>query len=144
MEEKPKVVVSRTRRTEATAPNFTFTQEMIAASSGFLAAYRTRAWEAFQRLPIPSTTEEVWRRTDIHTMPADTFAFPKEGAYHDLPPVPENLLKPLVADQHGGQIVLLPGGSQIDLGEKLARQGVIFTDLKTALEKHADLVAKLI
>jgi Fe-S cluster assembly protein SufD len=144
MEEKPKVVVSRTRRTEATTPAFGFTQEMLAPGSGTIADYRTRAWEAFKRLPIPLTTEEVWRRTDIHTMPADTFVFPKEGAYLDLPAVPENLLKPLIADQHGGQIVLLPGGSQIDLDEKLAQKGVIFTDLKTALQKHADLVAKLI
>ena len=88
MEEKPKVVVSRTRRTEATTPAFVFTQDMIAPSTGTLAAYRVRAWEAFKRLPIPLTTEEVWRRTDIHTMPADIFAFPKEGAYLDLPAVP--------------------------------------------------------
>src|SRR5690242_6501841 len=144
MEEKPKVVVSRTRRTEATASNFSFSEQMLAPASGPLAAYRARAWEAFKRLGIPTTAEEVWRRTDIHTMPADTFTFPKEGAYLDLPPVPETLLKPLVADQHGGQIVLLPGGSQIALDEELARKGVIFTDLKTALEKHADLVAKVI
>jgi Fe-S cluster assembly protein SufD len=145
MEEKPKVVVSRTRRTEATASNFSFSEAMLApAAGGPLASYRARAWEAFKRLPIPSTSEEVWRRTDIHTMPADAFVFPKEGAYLDLPAVPESLLKPLVADQHGGQIVLLPGGSQIDLDEKLAQKGVIFTDLKTALQKHADLVAKLI
>lgn len=144
MEEKPKVVVSRTRRTEATASNFSFSEQMLAPASGPLAAYRERAWQAFQRLAIPTTAEEVWRRTDIHSMPADTFVFPKEGAYLDMPPVPEALLKPLVADQHGGQIVLLPGGSQIALDEELARKGVIFTDLKTALEKHADLVAKLI
>ena len=72
MEEKPKVVVSRTRRTEATAPSFAFSQDMLApAGIAALAAYRSRAWQAFQRLPIPSTSEEAWRRTDIHNLPVD-------------------------------------------------------------------------
>ena len=46
--------------------------------------------------------------------------------------MPPELLKPLIADQHGGQIVLMPGGATIDLDPALSAQGVIFTDLKTA------------
>jgi Fe-S cluster assembly protein SufD len=144
MQEKPKVVVSRTRRTESAPREFVFTQADIPESSGDIASYRTRAWEAFKRLSLPSTSEEAWRRTDIHTLPADTFALPKNEAYKDFPSVPEDLLRPLVADAHGGQIVLLPGGATVGLDEKLTRQGVIFTDLKTALEKHPGLVAKML
>jgi len=144
MEEKPKVVVSRTRRAETAARDFTFTESDRAVGGAALDSYRARALTAFNRLALPVTTEEAWRRTDIHSMPAESFTLPKDGAYLELPPVPENLLKPLVTDQHGGQIVLLPGGSKIDLDEKLAQKGVIFTDLKTALQKHPDLVAKII
>ena len=61
-----------------------------------------------------------------------------------MPAVPADLLKPLVADQHGGQIVLMPGGVKIDLDESIAEQGVIFTDLKTAQEKHPEIVAKIL
>jgi Fe-S cluster assembly protein SufD len=53
-------------------------------------------------------------------------------------------LKPLIADQHGGQIVITPGNVKVDLDEKLARKGVIFTDLKTAEQKYPDLLTKMI
>jgi Fe-S cluster assembly protein SufD len=72
------------------------------------------------------------------------FVLPKDGVYNNLPPVPSDLLKPLVADQHGGQIVLMPGGVEIDLDESIAAQGVIFTDLKTAQEKHTEIVARIL
>ena len=144
MEEKPKVVINRTRRSETAAKDFNFTESNLAPGGAALESYRTRAFDAFKRLSLPVSTEEAWRRTDIHTMPADVFTLPKTDAYLDLPAIPEHLLKPLVADQHGGQIVLLPGGVKIDLDEALAQKGVIFTDLQTAIEKHPDLVAKLL
>jgi Fe-S cluster assembly protein SufD len=144
MQEKPKVVVSKTRRADSTAKDFTFTEADIRAAGDSVASYRTLAWNAFKRLSLPDTTQEPWRRTDIHTLPADKFKFAVEGAFNDLPVVREDLLRPLTADQHGGQIVLLPGGSKIELDEKLAQKGVIFTDLKTAEQKHPDLLAKMI
>lgn len=143
MQEKPKVVVTRTKRADTVAKDFAFTQEMIPAGS-VLASYRASAWDAFKRLTLPANTEEAWRRTDIHTLPADKFKLPTPGAFEKLPAVRPDLLKPLVANQHGGQIVLLPGGSKIDLDEKLAKKGVVFTDLKTAEEKHPDLLVKMI
>jgi Fe-S cluster assembly protein SufD len=143
MEEKPKVVVSRTRRPETGVKEFTFTQADVRAD-GVLASYRTRAWAAFKKQALPITTLEAWRRTDLHNLPADKFKLPKDGAFEDLPPVREDLLKPLVTNQHGGQIVLLPGGATIDLDEKLAKKGIIFTDLKTAEQKHPDLLTKMV
>jgi len=125
MEEKPKVVVtSRSRRPDAAGKQFKFTEEQVRAE-GALKEYRERAWKAYQRMSMPTTTEEPWRRTDLRALPADSFSFLREGVYKDLPAVREDLLKPLVADQHGGQIVLTPGGVSIDLDEKIARQGVI-------------------
>ncbi len=144
MEEKPKVVISRTRRGETAARDFTFTESDLAPGGAALDSYRTRAFTAFKRLALPVNTEEAWRRTDIHTLPADVFTLPKPDAHLDLPSVPEHLLKPLIANQHGGQIVLLPGGVKVDLDEKLAQKGVIFTDLQTALQQHPDLVAKML
>jgi Fe-S cluster assembly protein SufD len=143
MEEKPKVVVSRTRRAETAVREFSFTPVMIRNPGGDLGAYRTRAWEAFKRQPLPDTSIEAWRRTDIHNLPVDKFTFPKDGAYEDLPAVREDLLKPLVTDQHGGQIVLVPGGATVELGDKLAKQGVVFTDLKTAEQKHPELLTRM-
>jgi Fe-S cluster assembly protein SufD len=145
MTDKPKVVVSRTRRTESAARDFTFTQADIPVLKDTgLASYRTQAWEAFKRLSLPKTTEEPWRRTDLRNLPVDSFVLPNGTLPADLPAVPDELLKPLVADQHGGQIVLKPGSAEIDLDEAIAKQGVIFTDLKTAQEKHPEIVARIL
>jgi Fe-S cluster assembly protein SufD len=144
MQEKPKVVVSRTRRADSAAKDFSFTESDIRAAGDSVASYRTLAWNAFKRLALPVNTEEAWRRTDIHTMPVDKFRLSANGALNDLPPVREDLLKPLVADQHGGQIILTPTGVKIDLDEKLAQKGVIFTDLITAEQKYPDLIIKMI
>ena len=143
MEEKPKVVIStRSRRTGSEARQFSFTEAQI--PTGVLSDYRKHAWQSYARLAIPVTTEEAWRRTDLHNLPAEVFQLAQANAFEDLPAVPENLLKPLVANQHGGQIVLVPGGSRVDLDEKIAKQGVIFTDLKTAEQKYPELLERMI
>jgi Fe-S cluster assembly protein SufD len=143
MEEKPKVVISRTRRAESVAKEFSFTETDIRKVNGAIDSYRTLAWNAFKRHSLPVTTEEAWRRTDIHLLPVDKFKLSLDDV-NDLPPVREDLLKPLIADQHGGQIIVTPGNVRIDLEEKLAQKGVIFTDLKTAEQKYPDLLAKMI
>jgi Fe-S cluster assembly protein SufD len=144
MQEKPKVVVSRTRRADSAAKEFNFSEADIRAGENSVAAYRSLAWNAFKRLTLPVTTEEAWRRTDIHNLPVDKFRFAQEGAFNDLPPVREDLLKPLTGDQHGGQILLMPGGVKMDLDESLAKKDVIFTDFKTAEQKHPDLLARML
>ena len=144
MQEKPKVVVSRTRRAESVAKEFNFTESDVRATGNGIASYRTLAWNAFKRLSLPVTTEEAWRRTDIHNLPVDKFTFARDGAYNDLPSVREDLLKPLTGDQHGGQIILTPGGVKVTLDEKLANKGVIFTDLRSAEQTHPSLLAKIL
>ncbi|HLF74633.1 MAG TPA: Fe-S cluster assembly protein SufD [Anaerolineales bacterium] len=144
MQEKPKVVVSRTRRPPAGPSDFPFSESHIRSGTGPVASYRALAWNAFKRLSLPVNTEEAWRRTDIHALPVDKFTLSVDGAAGDMPPVRPDLLKPLVADQHGGQIVLTPGNVKIDLDETLVQKGVIFTDLRTAEQQHPDLLARMI
>ncbi len=142
MVEKPRVVIaSRTRRPEPAARTFAFTKEMVPTDA--LADYRQRAWEVYNRLPMPASPEEAWRRTDLRPLPADVFKLPAKGAFRDLAAVPEELLKPLTADRHGGQVVLLPGGSRASLDPSLVRRNVIFTDLRTAMLENPKLVARM-
>ena len=143
MQEKPKVVVTRTRRADSAAKDFAFTEADIRTAGEAVASYRTLAWNAFKRLSLPDTAQEAWRRTDIHALPIDKFKLTVDGA-NKFPSVRADLLKPLVADQHGGQIVLTPGAAKIDLDEKLVKQGVIFTDLTTAEQRYPELLAKMI
>ncbi|NUM44125.1 MAG: Fe-S cluster assembly protein SufD [Anaerolineales bacterium] len=130
------------------ASEFPFTQDMIPSQNGkgspLVREYRQRAWEIYQSLPIPTLQMEAWRRTDLKRLDVGNFRFPETDAYLDLAPVPELLLAPLVADQHGGQITLLPGGVTVELDENLARQGVVFTDYATAEQQHPELLAKIL
>ncbi len=144
MQEKPKVIVSKSRRAELPTRDFVFSQSEIPAGDITLGAYRASAWNAYRRLSIPDVSQEAWRRTDLRTMPVESFKLPNREAIQDLPVIPDELLKPLVSDQHGGQVLLYPGGSRIYLEETLARQGVIFTDLITAQEKNPDLLTKIL
>ena len=142
MQEKPRVVVSRTRRAETAPKEFAFTEADVRQVDS-VSSYRMLAWNAYKRLSLPANTAEAWRRTDIHNLPVEKFRLTLDGA-NELPPVREDLLKPLVANQHGGQIILTPADVKIELDEKLAKQGVIFTDLRTAEQKYPDLLAKMI
>lgn len=141
MQEKPKVSVIRTRRDSA-AKEFAFTANSIPADA--LQSVRAQAWDTFTKFAMPVNTDEAWRRTDLRLLPASDFKLPQNGAFEDLPIVPDELLQPLIGEQHGGQITLLPGGSQIQLDESLAQKGVIFTDFRTAQQNHPDLLTKLI
>jgi Fe-S cluster assembly protein SufD len=142
MQEKPRVVVSRTRRSEQVRADFAFSAADIPLSSGAVARYREHAWAAFGRIPIPDVTQEAWRRTDLHSLPVSDFKLPNGAGSSS--PVPASLLQPLVADQHGGQMVFGNGRTEISLDAELARKGVIFTDLQTAQESHPEILQRIL
>jgi Fe-S cluster assembly protein SufD len=142
MTETPHII---TRGRKETAENdFSFTADMIpAATSMGLNSFRSEAWQAFKTLPMPTVKDEPWKRTDIHNLRREAFRLPKTDAYLDLEPVPDELLRPLADEEHGGEIILLPGGERVSLKKEFASQGVIFTDLARAENQHPELVERL-
>jgi len=147
MKETPRVV-TRTRRIEApVAPQdfpFTIEQVRVEGVSPTLSEYRRRAWETFKELPLPNPQMEAWRRTDIKGLRVDSFRLPAPGAYLDLPAPPDYLLRPLVGEEHGGQVLLLPGGAKITLSAELANKGVVFTDLRTAEREYPHILDRIV
>jgi Fe-S cluster assembly protein SufD len=150
-----RVVISRTRKGEQPAvqeaQEFPFTRQMVPALSGdgaypqFLRDYRLRAWEAFEKLPMPANTDEPWRRTDVRGLRTGSLHIPSPEDASRLPAAPEWVLRPLVGDQHGGQLVLLPDGtSSGQLDPELAAKGVIFCDLKTAEKEHPEMLERIL
>ncbi len=144
-------VIRTTRRSERRASNeFVFTREMVPAPAEsqdggqFLAAYRQQAWEQYQNLPLPTTKDEPWRRTDLRNLPAGSLLPLEQQAekVQHLSQPPAELLQPLVDNEYGGQILLTPSGIQVDLNPELAAKGVIFTDLLSAEKKHPQVLAK--
>lgn len=100
----------------------------------WLRARRREAFEIFERLPLPSKSDEEWRRTDISALNLDDFQ-PYEQANGAAPADPIE----------GAAAVLRQRGSEpghVELPEELRKQGVIFMPLSQAvrevdwLEKH--------
>jgi Fe-S cluster assembly protein SufD len=142
MQERPKVVVSRTRRSEQVRADFAFKAGDIPPASGLMSQYREHAWAAFQRMSIPDVSQEAWRRTDLRSLPVGDFKLP--NGVGSSSPVPQSLLQPLVADQHGGQMVLGNGRTEISLDAELSRKGVVFTDLQTAQDSHPEILRRIL
>lgn len=138
------VVISRTRRGGDAPREFSFTattaiREGLAPA---LAEFRARALAVYQNTPFPDTRMEAWRRTDLRSLAVESFQL-ADGSKKGLR-VPADLLKPVADDPHGGQIILTPRERKVWLKPELAERGVIFTDLRTAEEKHADLLGRVL
>lgn len=148
-----RVVISRSGRAERlNSRQFRFSRQDSPFLSGgrivpsFLQDYRTRAWQAFEELPLPSTTDEPWRRTDLRSLSASAFQLLKnvDLTKFNLTGVPEELLRPLAGEDHGGQMVITAQGTQTFLAPELVEQGVVFCDLRTAEREHLEILEKIL
>jgi Fe-S cluster assembly protein SufD len=145
-------VVTRTRGREQTrTTDFPFTKDMIPQFSGdqetFFNGQRQDAWGVYTSLPLPKTTDEPWRRTDLRGLKSGSFQLVTAGdraVSEQLPPAPGELLEPLAGEQHGGQVLVLPGETRVQLSQELSEKGVVFTDLATAQQEHPELLKKII
>jgi Fe-S cluster assembly protein SufD len=102
---------------------------------------RLAAWHTYQRLPMPATSEEAWRRTDLRGLAGQRVV---PGAASDAA-VPDDLLQPLAAEAHGALIVQRPGHPpESSGGDGLAAQGVIFAPWRQAADAHPDLLRRAV
>jgi Fe-S cluster assembly protein SufD len=99
---------------------------------GFTAGLRSRAFEEFGSLPMPSAETEEWRYTDLSDFALD---FVPHTAGHGGG-APEQDAAALAATmlQHNSSVVMTTSGQDLD------GKGVIFCDLDVAAEKYPDLV----
>lgn len=147
---KHRVITRKKPGISSEAIDFNFTKENIQVLTenwkgpGFLRDYRENAWKKYKLLPMPTIKDEAWRRTDIHALNMSKFSLPFENGSNHLPPVPKLLLKPLVKESHGGQVIIRPDGTDISLDQSLIDQGVIFTDLHKAETLYPDKLANII
>ena len=113
-------------------------KNVLAARSGEPAWMRRRreaAWEDFARLPMPTTDEESWRRTDIRSLDLEPFALALSQKVPEeyLDAKPRGVVLPITRGPSTENLVVHSDGTAVHvrLSEELARQGVIFTDLNT-------------
>jgi Fe-S cluster assembly protein SufD len=147
MVERKRVVSRRKRAVRKPSGKFNFTREMIPVISNgkpeaeFLTKYRKKAWEAFEKMDLPTTNEEAWRRTDIRQLETDQFKIANnEGEIT----IPEELIQSFLDNSPGGQVTLTSNGAKTVLSPELAKKGLIFTDFENAAIEHPDVLEKVL
>lgn len=137
--------VSRSKPQPRVAQEFELDQEDVRAviervgGPEWLAERRLKAWETYRDLPMPTLSDEPWRRTDIRSLPSDKVEL---RGVDDIP-VPAELLRPLAGGENAAQIALRPGRPpEIELAPHLAEKGVVFCDWKTAEREHGEILRK--
>ncbi len=113
----------------------------------WLRAFRQLSWQVFEETPMPTTSDEDWRRTNLKKVKWSQFKLTSEPsikAINQLTDLPEAVRDALDPDyEASGRMVV--ANNQIvyhELEATAAEKGVIFTDLVTAAREHPDLVQK--
>jgi len=138
--------VIRGRTAKLQAPAFIQADvEALSASKNepqWLLESRLAAWELYQDMPMPSLQSEEWRRTDYTTIrweQAGQIMTPTSASTFEA--IPAENRAPLIGDRQGGLITAVDGKIvHNEVSAELGQQGIIFTDLDTAVREYPDLV----
>ena len=96
----------------------------------WLRARRREAFEIYERLPLPSRSDEEWRRTDISQLELDEFeVFESANGSAPADPIEDAAA---VLRQRGSE----PG--KVELPAELSAKGVVFMPLSQAVKEHGD------
>ena len=106
---------------------------------------RRAAWQLSRELPMPADTDEAWRRTDLRGLDLGQYTalLPPTGAVSSREQLPAYLAPHLgMPETTVGGIMVHQDDNALwqTLEAELARQGVIFCDLDSAVQQHGDLV----
>src|SRR5262249_8212469 len=103
---------------------------------------RLEAWKTYQRIPMPTRQDEEWRRTDLRSLRLDEVAPYPDESHSDGGSSSTTLLPESEQDEHYGGFLSLRDGHVVErrLDDDLARRGVLFTDLASAVREHSDLL----
>ncbi|MBI0445768.1 Fe-S cluster assembly protein SufD [Deinococcus sp. DB0503] len=118
--------------------------DQLAQYSGpeWLTAKRRASLDLFHQLDVPSESVEAWKYTRVDVDFSELRPHPKRERVTDLSALPSSVQKRLTSTDVGAYLVL--DGPDVvyatELPAELREKGVIFTDLKTAVEQHAELV----
>lgn len=127
----------------------TFTKDAVQKLSALLnepewmLEFRLNAFDIYESLPMPTTKDEEWRRTDIRRLKLNEIGPSINGDAATDVEIPEFMGNQLTEDKAGGNMLQVDGVTrQFELSEELKAQGVIFCDMHTAVSNHPDLVKK--
>ncbi|CAM3874165.1 Fe-S cluster assembly protein SufD [Deinococcus frigens] len=108
----------------------------------WLTAKRRASFDLFDTLEVPHSGVEAWKYTQVNVDFGKLNPHPKREVVSDISKLPESVQKRLKGTDVGAFLVM--DGPDVvyrtELPAELTARGVIFTDLKTAVEQHADKV----
>lgn len=116
------------------------------AEPAWLLDQRISAWKSFEDLPYPTVKDEEWKYTDLGPFHHADFnvEFEQGGGAPEL----KSLIAEVIGNETeaaGGIVVEKNGlGAYQQISEELEKQGIIISDLKTALKSHPQMVEPLL
>jgi Fe-S cluster assembly protein SufD len=115
------------------------------AEPKWLAGNRLQAWEAYLQTPMPSGREEAWRRTDVSILDLTklhAFDLDVAAQLKTVPQLPGWYQEAVdhFKEYAGVLFQTTKNGGYLHIKDEIVKQGVIFCDLATAIEKHADKI----
>ncbi len=130
-----------------------FSQEtfeaLLEARAGEPDWMRDRRRDSFHVLldtPLPTRTDEAWRRTDFGALKLNEVevVMPEADGKSALRGAPKSIKDAMSGKGASGTLVSADGQVVTStLDAELARRGVIFCDIETALKNHSDLLEPL-
>jgi Fe-S cluster assembly protein SufD len=118
-----------------------FSEDAVFARSAgepsWLADQRREAWEIYASLPVPTTRLEEWRYTDPKLLAWDKVALAQPDSNESLARA-QALLDG--KDASGRALQIGASVASVQLDPEVRKKGVVFMDLASAAEEHADLV----
>ncbi len=135
-------IIIRRSTVPETETDFPF-DEMAISKSGHesLDKARLEAWKTYKLLPMPTSSDEAWRRTNLNGFRRSNYKLNGHSPEKDTLPI--ELTQPLAGDEQDGQVFIQPGKSTSSLKEEYRQKGVIFAPLQQAITENPDLAAKL-
>ncbi|MFZ1752121.1 MAG: Fe-S cluster assembly protein SufD [Caldilineaceae bacterium] len=142
------VLVKEPEVMETVAAVADFSEESVRALSAsrnepeWMLDFRLAAWQTFQAIEWPKPTDEAWRRTRLTGFDLKDFtayATPQaESKRNELSAVLQSELGEM---ESAASVIFQDGGVLYrNTNPELAAQGVIFTDLQSAVQEHPELV----
>lgn len=116
-----------------------------ASEPTWLKQERISAWELYLQMPMPTSRDEAWRRTEIDSLNLiglKTLEFSRTKT--EQPDMHDWFKSALTHIENPAGVISLLGQNlwHSPLPEHLSKKGVIFCDLLTAIETHPELVRK--
>jgi len=123
-----------------------FTRDAVAELSRlrnepqWMADWRLAAFDTYESIPMPTRSDEEWRRTDLRALKIDRFV-PFANVGNTVASLDDVLAEGSGGAAHAGLVVQRDASTvYAEVNNGALPEGVIFCDLTTAVEKHPDLV----